>query len=55
MKIDILKMELDRKLPHWLSPEARKSGIQEIRKRNRARWLAERKDAATIKPKESKP
>lgn len=23
MKIDILQMELDKKLPHWLSPEAR--------------------------------
>jgi len=46
-EIDILKMELDGGLPHWLSPEARMHGKLDakrdaIRKKHRDRYLAER-------------
>ena len=42
IEIDILQMELDKKLPHWLDPSQKNpEKFQAIRDRNRARWLAE--------------
>jgi hypothetical protein len=53
MKIDILKMELEQKLPHWLSPRGRFSGRDAIRKKNREQWLikqrAEREAALALR------
>ncbi len=41
MKLDILKMELEKRLPHWLSPAGRNSHkIKAIREKHRARHLA---------------
>lgn len=41
--IDILTMELDQKLPHWLSPEAQnRERMNEIRARNRAAYWAKK-------------
>jgi len=46
MKIDILQMELDQKLPHWLSPAGKgKGSLADIRKRNRDKYLKERQAA----------
>lgn len=43
-EIDILQMELDHKLPHWLDPTQRDPELVEhIRNRNRARWIAAQK------------
>jgi hypothetical protein len=51
MKIDILKMELEKKLPHWLSPQARFSGRDAIVKKHRDQWLAKQRAERAIKPK----
>jgi hypothetical protein len=40
--IDILRMELDGKLPHWLSPLGRIDRVS-IRAKHRAAYLANRK------------
>lgn len=38
MKVDILKMEIEQKLPYWLSPEAKFADKREkIRAKHRAR------------------
>lgn len=43
-KIDILAMEFEYKLQHWLSfPERYPERAAAIRKKNRDRWLAEQK------------
>lgn len=43
-EIDILQMELDKKLPHWLDPYERDPQmVEDIRERNRAKWAAEQK------------
>lgn len=49
MEIDLLKMEIDGNLPHWLSPSQRfpdmkKETLEEMRKRYRDAWLAKRKE-----------
>jgi len=42
--IDILQMEIDEKLPHWLSwPQKHPEEAAAIRKKHRDRWLAEQK------------
>src|SRR5262245_52311827 len=52
-KIDILAMELEQKLPHWLDWRQRNpEKVREIRERNRAKWLAQRK-AKKERPKNS--
>jgi hypothetical protein len=52
-KIDILKMELDEKLPHWLSPQARYSHRHDAaRKRNREKYLAMRKNEKSLRKAE---
>lgn len=44
IKIDLLQMELEQKLPHWLDPQQKNpERFDEIRARNRAKWLAEQK------------
>jgi hypothetical protein len=44
LEIDILQTELEKKLPHWLDPTQRyPEKFDQIRNRNRARWLAEQK------------
>src|SRR5262245_8413201 len=49
--IDILQMELDGKLQHWLDPYTVNSDrVDEIRKKNRAKWLADLK-AGKVEPK----
>jgi hypothetical protein len=43
-EIDILAMEMEQKLPYWLSPQQRYAHTHdEARKRNRQRWLDEQK------------
>ena len=43
-EIDILQMELDGKLQHWLDPHQRDPAhIEDIRNRNRAKWVEEQK------------
>lgn len=44
LKIDILAMELEQKLPHWLSPsEKNPEAFEAIRRKHRDKWLAEQK------------
>jgi hypothetical protein len=40
--IDILQLELDGKLPHWLNPQQKNfEQMEAIRRKHRAKWLAE--------------
>jgi hypothetical protein len=42
--IDILQMELDRKLPYWLDwSQTHPEQVDAIRRKNREKWLAEQK------------
>jgi len=44
IEIDILAMELEKKLPHWLDPTQKNpEKFAAIRERNRAKWLAQLK------------
>jgi hypothetical protein len=49
--VDILKMELEQKLPYWLSPEGKNSHrADEIRAKHRAAYFAKPKaERRTIK------
>ena len=47
-EIDILKSELDNKLPYWLDPRQRyKHKVREIVQKHRERWLASRHGSVT--------
>ena len=44
IEIDILQMELEQKLPHWLDwTQQNPDKVKAIREKNRAKWLAEQK------------
>jgi hypothetical protein len=53
-EIDILHMEMEGELPHWLSPQMRfpsEAKRKEISDRHREKWLAEQKKRRQREPK----
>jgi hypothetical protein len=45
--LDVVNIEIEQNLPHWLSPEGKTfSRLQEIRANNRAEYLAKRGEIA---------